>query len=51
MNDKTDLVRWLKDLIDDYEKSEFTLENILLEIPVVGGWLHNALPQFQTFTY
>lgn len=30
---------------------EITLENILLEIPVVGGWLHDALPQFQTFAH
>jgi len=51
LNDKTDPVRWLKDLIDDYEKSEITLENIISEIPVVGGWLHNALPQFQTFAH
>jgi hypothetical protein len=51
LNDKNDPVRWLKDLIDDYEKSEITLANIISEVPVVGGWLHNALPQFQTFTH
>lgn len=51
LNDKTDPVRWLKDLIDDYEKSEITFENILSEIPIVGGWLHDALPQFQTFAH
>lgn len=51
LNDKNDPVRWLKDLIDDYEKSEITLENIISKRPVVGYWLHDALPQLQTFAH